>query len=103
MASSEKVIQESSWAAGSEGGNSVGKEREAEVLDLGFHGTEMAGWAPWYGEANQRNLSRESPSVGVKVMNSHLLVWACESAQLVARQMSCEWRAWGGSHMPCWC
>jgi hypothetical protein len=57
MASSEKVIQESSWAAGSEGGNSVGKEREAEVLDLGFHGTEMAGWAPWYGEANQRNLS----------------------------------------------
>jgi hypothetical protein len=57
MASTEKVIREPSWAAGSEGGNSVGKEREAEVLDLEFHGTEMADWAQWYEEANQRNLS----------------------------------------------
>jgi hypothetical protein len=103
MASNEKVIQEPSLAAGSEGGNSVGREREAEVLDLESHGTKMTGWVQRCGEANQRNLSRASPNVGAKAVSSHLPVWVCENVQLVARRMSCEWRAWGDSHRPCWC
>jgi hypothetical protein len=48
MASIEKVIQESSWAAGSEGGHSVVKEMEAEVRDLGSRGTNLTGWVQWY-------------------------------------------------------
>jgi hypothetical protein len=48
MGSIEKVIRESSWAASSEGGNSVVKEREVEVRDLEFHGTVMRGWVQWY-------------------------------------------------------